>query len=151
MYWFALRAVGRGGAEETNTTLKLRIETDGAGVPLGLTPNAPIILRCEPRDAGKFLLTWDYSSIGEQIPPSVFNIYHNNGSGAVDYDTAIASVSGTSYKTGSYDDGTVVIFAVRSESSDSDEETNTATASATADATGPDAVGAPTIAAGVET
>ena len=150
-YCIALRAVGLGGAIEQNTDLATRIETDGDGVPLGLVPNPPMMLNAQPRAGGTVLLTWQYNPRGQQTPPYTYSIYHNNGSGAVSYVTAIGESRGRSFLTPAYADATTVIFGVRAASADGVEETNLTTVSCLTDAAGPPDIDTLSVTRGVET
>ena len=150
-YCFGFRAVGRGGAIEENVTLGQRIETDGEAVPLPVVPNPPIRLTAQPKADGVILLQWFYDARGEQVGAATFNVYHNDGAGAVDYGTAIGSTSGRAFLTNAYTHATEVTFGVRAESSAGNEETNTVTVSATADDQGPPVLIAPYVEEGVET
>lgn len=148
--WFGLRAVGRGGLEEQGVNNLCFIETDGSGVPKPLAPNPPIKLQALTRAGGKILLLWEYNSLNQQIAPSGFKIYHNNGSGAVDYNTPIATVTGRSFLTDAYPSGTLVTFGIRSYAASGGEESNVYTKDGLADSTGPDDVGPPTLELGIE-
>lgn len=150
-YQFALRAVGRGGVEETNQTVALLVRTDGDGVPGGAAPNPPVRLQAVAVSGGRIVLHWRHERAGEQAAPATWRIYHDNGTGTMDYGTPLASIRGRRYRTSAYADGTVVQFAVRAVSAGDVEEQNTNTVTATADDSGPPDMDAPTLAAGKET
>lgn len=150
-YAFAVRAVGRGGAEELNTRQVLLIRTDSEGEPIGLAPNPPIGVSALPQAGGKFLLRWRVSTIGEQTKAAAWNVYHDAGSGTIDYDTPIGSATSHKFLTAAYTDALTVRFAVRAASRAGVEELNTHWVEATADAGGPLDMAAPVLAAGRET
>lgn len=149
-YVFAVRAVGRGGAEEQNTDLVHTLTTDADGAPLGPAPNPPINVTAAPQAGGKILLAWQTSPRGEAARAASFHIYHDDGSGTVDFSEPLASTVRRSYLTDAYADGTTVKFVVRAVSADDVEEANTNTVSATADAAGPPDMAAPDVEYGTE-
>ena len=149
--YFSLRAAGLGGVEEAADSEVVRIETDALGVPIARVPNPAQRFIAIPKIGGKILLTWSYESAGQQIPPSYFNIYHDNGTGTVSYVAAIGTSTGRSYLTGAYADGTDLIFSIRSASVADDENTTEVITTVEADAAGPPDLGAPTVTYGDET
>jgi len=151
VYRLWVRAIGKGGAEESYPTDTIRIEADGGGDPLDEVPNSPIRLSVSPRPDGKMLLTWSYDDRGEQTAVGQYKVYHDNGTGTMDWATPIGATKARAFLTGAYANGTTVAFGVRAESADGAQETNTTTASGVADATGPADIDAPTVAEGKET
>lgn len=151
-YKFGLRAISPGGVEEGNTNLVQTIITDGDGVPILPTPNAPTQLMVFPRAGGKFAVSWRYRSEGQQVQPAAYAVYHDNGTGTMDYVTPLAVVTSLGYfTTVAYAHGTAVKFGVRARSAAGSEERNTTVRTATADAEGPAALEAPTVMPGSET
>lgn len=151
VYWFGLRAVNPGGAEESNTSQVLRVETDGDGAPLPLVPNPPSKLRASPKAGGKCLVLWNYEHAGEQITPDHWHVYHDDGTGTMDWGNTVGTAYGMSFLSEAYGSGTTVKFGVRSVSGAGAEEPNTTTTTCVADAEGPSDVGLPTLAFGSET
>lgn len=151
VYYFALRAIGLGGAEEENTISVQRIETGFGGEPLPAIPNAPYQLSAHPRAGGKIYLRWEYEQTGQQTAPAAYLVYHDNGTGTVSYEATLGETAMNEYLTGAYAHGTTVKFVVRATSSIGDYEANTTEVSAVADDTGPDDAAAPTVVAGAET
>jgi len=137
VYWFWMHAVSPGGAEENKPAMMVRIETDGDGLPLPLAPNAPIRLAVTTLAAGYLRLNWRHNRGGEQTPAASWNVYHDNGTGTVDYDNVLANTSSMIYKAGPYSHDTSVKFVVRAVSRDDVEETNTTIATGVADNEGP--------------
>lgn len=150
-YVFALRAVGPGGAEEKNTTLVVSLSTDAAGVPMGAAPNPPISLQAAVKPGGRAYLQWGQSPAGEQPRAARWNVYHDAGTGTVNYAAPLATVTSPRHLTATYTDGLVVRFAVRAVSREGVEEKNTRSVVVTIDAAGPPDLAAPSIVDGVET
>jgi hypothetical protein len=150
-YWFECAAIGGGGVETAAAATatdpqRVRVRTDGTGAVPSPVPGAPRGLRVDPRAGGVLRVQWTHAVTGHDAQAALFNVYHNNGTGAIDYDTPLATVTARAamaglgiyeYVTAAYVDGTTVQFGVRAESAAGDEELNTVTAAGTADATGP--------------
>ena len=141
-YWYLIRAVGAGGVEESNTKRIVEATFDAEGDYIEPAPNSPFALSVEPAAGGYLTLRWLYDAAGQAAAPSQFNVYHNNGSGEVDYDTPVTNVSytGSSRYTatvGPYADDALVRLAVRAAASGGAEETNTDYVEGLADATAP--------------
>jgi hypothetical protein len=92
---------------------------------------------------GRLSLRWTYTREGEQVEPQSFRLYHDGGSGSVDYDTVIATVP---YRRGRFHyrfesapfaDGTRVRWAVRAVSATGAEDLDTVVVSGWADASAP--------------
>jgi len=132
VYFYGLRAIGGGGVECADVGSVQRVEFDAAGALIGPRPNAPTNLQVRPVAGGKFALRWTYSPCGEQTAPAEFRIYHDGGTGAVQYDAPVGVVgyrSGRfaySYVSDAFADQTKVQWVVRAASSEGVEEDNTA-------------------------
>jgi hypothetical protein len=72
------------------------------------------------------------------VAPPQFRVYTDSGSGTIDYDTVLAAVPFRmmrreyAYESGTFDDGTLVRWAVRAVNSNGQEERNTVCVSARA-------------------
>ncbi len=143
---YGVRAIGGGGVEEQTTHNCVRARFDGAGDLRDAVPNAPFALAAVPGSGGTLAVEWLYSAAGQEVAPSVFRVYHDNGTGTMDWVTPIGSVSyvagvqAFSFATGAYSHGTRVQVGVRAESAAGDEETSTRTVTTTAIATPPAAL-----------
>jgi len=142
---FGVRAVNAYGEEKNFAVKKLSLDATGADVTA--KPNHPTEFSVAPLAAGEFRLEWAYNTTGQGATPTHFNIYHDAGTGTVDYATVIDTVTLTSgvethyrYDTsgGAFTDGETYRFAVRAATAaDAVEDGNILTVSATADATAP--------------
>ena len=138
--YFVVRAF-RTDADESRNSNIVKAVVDSGGSIKGNLPNAPHGLSAVCLAGAKVLLSWVYSTHQQEAAPTVFNVYHNAGSGAVDYATIVATMS---YEAGRYQyekeltlvDATTYLIGVRA-STASDEEENTETVQATADGTAP--------------
>jgi len=120
----------------------VRIGADGE--MLGDVPNPPEALTIEQLTGGKFRLQWRYISNGEEIAPTGFNIYVDEGDG-FDFDSPLDTVSYNrqiefEWISDSFADGLLCRFCVRSYCENEGESQNTNFVSARANLTGPDAI-----------
>lgn len=142
-YYYGLRAIGGGGAEECNTAVFSRVEFDDEGTWVGPAANRVGNLWVAPIAGGKFLVRWTYDKQGEAARPSEFRLYTDGGSGSVNYVTPVGTaayregVADYAMESGSFAHGARVRFGVRSATAGGIEERNEATAMGTAISTGP--------------
>lgn len=137
-YTYALSAIGGGGIENMNNRSITEAAFDEHGLWRGTMPNAPADLAVESRTGGRFRIAWSYSRQGQQAQADRFRLYHNSGSGAVDYDTIVAEIpckrSGLYYEylSAAFEHGHTVTWCVRAVSTDNVEEGNRTTITGTA-------------------
>lgn len=91
-YMYHLTAINGGGVENSEEPASAQVRTDSEGHFIGPRPNAPMELRVKPAADGRFRLEWRYVSAEEQVTPQGFRLYHDDGTGIVDYGTVIATV-----------------------------------------------------------
>jgi hypothetical protein len=143
VYYYAIRAVSPGGVEQEDRDQIACLSFDSTGKAIIPSLNAPCDLHVESLDAGRFKLNWYYGAAEVDQSPREFRVYSNSSAGVVDYNTPVASVPFKfwqrhyEYLTPSFDQGTVVTWAVRAVNSADQEERNTATVFATAETAGP--------------
>lgn len=142
-YLYRLTAISGGGVEDLDDQALAVVAFDAAGNWVGARPNAPGDLQMAPLSRGRFRLRWTYSEDGEQAAPARFNIYHDGGTGTVDYQNVVARVD---YRPGrfhyeylsmAFAHGTRVRWGVRAESSAGAEEMNEQVVWGWAEALGP--------------
>jgi hypothetical protein len=103
---------------------------DHAGNWPGRRSNAPSDLRVSSLSGGQFLLDWVYLGKHEQTKPQEFRVYHDHGSGTVDYATPVATVVYQrgrihySYISQSFSHDVTIRWSVRTVSGDGFEECN---------------------------
>ncbi len=142
-YFYRVNAIGPGGVEELGIDTVVRVEFDAAGALVAPRPNPPTNLRLDLEAGGVFRLGWTYSEAGQEIAPSSFRVYHDNGTGTVDYGTVIATVSFVArkfhyaYVSAGFADGVKRAWSVRSVSAAGTDDGNTDAVVGTADALGP--------------
>jgi hypothetical protein len=142
-YVYRLTAVCGGGVENAMDETTAEVRFDAAGEWSGPVPNSPSDLRVTPTAHGTFLVQWAYSIEGQQTSPSEFRVYHDAGTGSVDFETVVASVSYRagryhySYTSDPFDHGTRVKWAVRAAAASGTEDENSHVVFGWADAAAP--------------
>ena len=144
-HYFRCLPIGSGGVEavDVDQIVEVTIDDGGATSPV---PPPPRDLAVSAIAGGAFRVTWLYSPSVHFADVDEFRIYSDGGSGTMDYDTPVGTVSASALRRGAgayafdsdgFDHGTLVTFGVRSATADGDEEANGVTASERADAVGP--------------
>jgi len=142
-YVYRLTPVGGGGVENLTDEVLAMTGFDAAGNWVGARPNAPADLRAAPAAGGRFVLRWTYSSQGQQAEPAAFRIYNDGGSGSVDYETVVGTVSYQgerfhyTYTSEPFANDAPVLWAVRAVSAAGAEEDNEHVVFGRADALAP--------------
>jgi hypothetical protein len=143
-YAYEIRSVGGGGVESASAGT-VPVTTDGAGVPVGARPNRAAHLRVRPSVGGSFHLRWTYDARGQVGIVSLFAVYNDGGTGAVDWNTPFGlvpyRVGKTDYSltTSAFAQGTRRVWGVRAVTSGGVHDGNTDAVFGWADAVSPDA------------
>jgi hypothetical protein len=144
---FFLVKASRTGAGESVSSNVVVAEVGPGGSLVSPQPNSPSELSAECLAGGDVRLCWIYDPSEQEAPPSVFNVFHDNGFGIVDYVTVRATKAYSagrveySVDVSGLSDGTRYVFGVRARTSGGVEEKNAATVGEVSDATGPSAFG----------
>lgn len=148
-YRFGVRA-DNGSYEEKNLEY-VEFELDGSTNEIN-RPNSPFALEVTPAAGGTFTVTGRYDPrravVKGRTPPAVsaVRIYHDNGTGTMDWITQLGTATLTlgangiyyfRYTTAAYGHGTTVTFGARAVTSGGTTDSNLLTDSAVADATAP--------------
>ena len=142
-YTYRLTAMSGGGVENVTDARSATLVFDGSAAWSGALPNPVSDLRARPSANGTFVARWTYNREAEQSEPATFRVYHDSGTGTIDYGSPVATVAYVRgqfhyrYASGSFADGTRVKWAVRARSSAGVEEANDVVALGVADATAP--------------
>jgi len=129
-YVYRITPINGGGAENMTDEVVCEVGFDSQDSWIGLRPNAPCDLRVTALCAGRFRLEWMYLREGEQAEPMEFHVYHNGGSGQVDFSQVVGIVPYRrgrlhyDYTSDSFEHDTRVRWAVRAVSAAGTEETN---------------------------
>ncbi len=142
-YTYRLVAVSGGGCEDLIDEVTTQAAFDGAGEWLGARPHAPADLQVTPLSGGRFRLGWTYTPEGEQAAPASFRVYHDAGTGSMNFSQVVGTVD---YRRGrlhyaftseSFAEGTRVGFVVRAISAAGAQEPNERVVRGLADAAAP--------------
>lgn len=142
-YHYTLRAVGGGGVESAAAVPARLAEFDSSRTLREPRPSSPSGLSVTPAAGGRFLLRWMYDPRGEDAAPENFRIYHDNGTGTVDYGTFVKKIT---YRPGrvhyewlstAFSHGDRRLWAVRAVSEPQVNDGGTAQVFAFADAAAP--------------
>ena len=129
-HYAAARAFGNGFVGEFSVPVSVHFDDAGDIIAAGL-PNWPKDVNAAPVAAGEYLIRWTYQPESEGCSPADFAVYAGVSAAAIDYDTAIGTVTYNShlyqfeYTTSEgYSDGDPHCFAVRARDSDGNCELN---------------------------
>jgi hypothetical protein len=129
---YELRAIGGGGLENVEEDAPSAcVAFDEAGMWTGAIPAGPADLQVEPLAGGRFLLRWTHAELRGTAVPTAFRVYHNGGSGNVDYETVVAEIpfkrgrTYFSYESDAFADGARVRWSVRAVAAGGADDGNT--------------------------
>lgn len=120
-HWFGLRSTDAEGVESLTVDAEVPLELDAGGDRVAARPASVESLEARGAGGGQVLLRWLALAEMGDVPPEVFRIYSNGGSGDVDFANALGDVTATAarrqwqWTTAAQADGATVIFAVRAE------------------------------------
>lgn len=138
-YMYRLSAINGGGCASESPAVAI-VGFDVSGAWVGNKPNAPADLRVTALAGGRFRLAWTSNDNDQPVAPAHFHVYHDGGSGVIDYGTiagVVAYVPGRfhfHYDSDAFAHGTRVRWAVRAVNADGLEDHNTHWALAVANA-----------------
>ncbi len=119
VYAYAVKSIGGGGVESAASWPAAVAEFDVYGSLLGVRSNGPTDLSVQPASGGAFMLRWVYASRYEEAEPASFQVFHDSGTGTVDYTTVVGQVGYVrgrahfSYGSSGFSHGVRVIWGVR--------------------------------------
>jgi hypothetical protein len=129
-YTYRLTSVGGGGVDNLADEVTADVGFDNAGDWCGNWPNPPADLSVWSRAGGRMELRWTYTREDEQAEPATFNVYHDSGTGVIDFDTVVGSVAyhrgqfHYRYESEAFPEGARIRWAVRAVSSVGTKEPN---------------------------
>ncbi len=142
-YHYAVKSVNGGGTESVPCGRVWPARFDESNDPIGDPPNSPLNLQAGAVSGGRFRLQWTYSPRDQYAAPEMFAIFHDNGTGTVDYEI-VRGVAGYEagrfhfeYLSDAFAHNARRIWAVRAVSGMSVADDNTTTVAAVADAEAP--------------
>jgi len=142
-YCYAVKAVGGGGVESEASHPVNEAAFDAGGALKGVKPNSPSGLRVRSIDGGRFELRWTYPRRHAEGVPATFDVFHDAGTGVVDYQTVVGQVVSRrgrlfyEYTSGAFTHGTRLLWSVRAVTSDGADDGNASAVLGYADASAP--------------
>lgn len=129
-YFYVLRRINGCGHEEYTLAAAVKVSIGYSGELVDLQPNCVFEARAEQLGGSKVRIVWYYCPIEQQSPPAYFNVYYDAGTGQIDYDNPIATISYTGRMFYSYTsdvlDAGKYLFAIRTEDAFGMENTSLA-------------------------
>ncbi|MDH4237937.1 MAG: hypothetical protein OEW48_00080 [Phycisphaerae bacterium] len=121
IYFYVIRRANNFGREERTLAAAVKVSIDASGDLAQPQPNSVFETGAEQVDGSKVQLVWYYCPIEQQSPPVCFNVYYDAGTGQIDYEDPIATISYVGrmfyiYKSGPLNTGKY-LFAIRVEDS----------------------------------
>ncbi|MHC4740734.1 MAG: hypothetical protein ACYS8Z_02415, partial [Planctomycetota bacterium] len=141
---YCVRRFNRAGDREDTLGAAVKASFDESGELVEARPNDIFGSKAEVVEGDRVMLNWFYSALEEKSHPSCFNIYHDNGSGQMDYVSPAATIA---YEGQRYYGCTIGplasglhLFAIRAKDAKGDENDSLAILRVQIQGTAPEAV-----------
>ena len=119
IYFYVVSRANNCGCEEQTLAAAVKVSIDASGELAEPQPNSIFEVRAEQVEGNKIQLVWYYCPIEQQSPPACFKVYYDAGTGQIDYENPIATLSYAGRRFYSYKsevlDGDKYLFAIRAE------------------------------------
>ncbi|RKY24109.1 MAG: hypothetical protein DRP62_04480 [Planctomycetota bacterium] len=144
IYFYAIRRANRCGRQEHSLSAAVKVSIDADGNLSQSQPNSIFEVKAKQIDGDKIELLWYYCPLEQKSSPVRFNIYYDNGSGQIDYESPVAVIEYAGrlfyrYQSEPLNEGTY-LFAVRAEDAAGIENHCLAQLKIQLDMTDPDAI-----------
>ena len=144
-YYYAVRCASNSGKEEKGTLAAARLRLDVDGKVRPVRPNCVSGLCAQAVGDGRIRLGWWYWPIVQQIAPSYFVVYGDDGSGVIDYENVLGQVDCAgirfySYTSSASDNNKTYRFSVRAVGSNGSDDGNRLFVEAVVDLSAPDGI-----------
>ena len=144
IYFYVVSRANNCGYEEQTLAAAVKVSIDAGGELAEPQPNSIFEVRAEQVEGNKIQLVWYYCPIEQQSPPACFKVYYDDGTGQIDYENPISTLSYTGRRFYSYKsdvlDGDKYLFAIRAEDAAGMENTSLARIEIQLDTTSPDTI-----------
>jgi hypothetical protein len=119
IYFYVIRRVNHCGYEEQTLAAAVKVSIDASGEMSLPQPNNIFEAKSVQVNGSEVKIVWYYCPIEQQSPPASFNVYYDAGTGQIDYENPIATISYVgrmfySYKSDMLETGKY-LFAIRAE------------------------------------
>ncbi|UCC22977.1 MAG: hypothetical protein JSW23_02600 [Planctomycetota bacterium] len=92
-YFYVIRRANSCGAQEYTLAASVKLSIDANGDMAKPRPNSIFAARAKQIAGNKAQLLWFYCPIAQESRPRCFKLYYDSGTGQIDYENTIASIS----------------------------------------------------------
>lgn len=143
-YFYVIRRANSCGSQEYTLGASVRLSIDANGDMARPKPNSIFAARAEQVAGNRVQLLYFYCPIEQESQPMHFKLYFDNGTGQIDYENAIASISYAgrlfySYISDVFGEGTY-LFAIKVEDAVGTEDGSSGRIKFQLDTKSPDAI-----------
>jgi hypothetical protein len=92
-YFYVIRRANNCGTQEYTLAASVKLSIDANGDMAKPRPNSILAARTKQIAGNKVQLLWFYCPIAQESRPMHFKLYFDNGTGQIDYENAIGSIS----------------------------------------------------------
>lgn len=125
IHFYVLRRFNRCGDQELTLAAAAKVSLDANGELADAQPNRIFASRIERANTNKIRLVWFYCSLEQYSPPVRFNVYSDNRTGEIDFETPIAVINYRGPKFYSYNSDTLepgrYFFAIKTQDANGTE------------------------------
>lgn len=144
VYFYVVRRANICGCQEHTLSAAVKVVIGADGNLVQPQPNEVFDAKAEQVDGGKVHLVWYYCPLEQKAEPICFNVYYDGGTGRIDYQNPIATVSYIGRAFYSYQSDTLdaggYLFAIRAEGANGMENSSLAQLIVQLDTTSPTAI-----------
>jgi hypothetical protein len=141
--FYVVRRINKCGDQERTLSAAVRVSIDAGGDLAKPQPNRILEANAELVEGDRIELVWFYFPLDQESPPVCFNIYCDGGTGQIDYENAVATVSYAGRKYYSYETAPLnpgaYLFCVKAKDAAGTEGFSSVWVGVQFDALGPDA------------
>lgn len=143
-YFYVVRRFNNCGYQEKTLAAAAKVSIGADGELQNPQPNKVFTSRVEQAGCNGIRLIWFYCPLEQKSPPVRFNVYYDNRTGHIEYETPLTSISYLGRKFYTYNTCTLTagryLFAIRAEDANGKESSSSAQLSVQLNATSPDPV-----------
>jgi hypothetical protein len=143
-YFYVVRRFNNCGYQERTLAAAVKVVIDAEGNLTEPTPNSVFAWRATQVNGDKVRLLWYYCGLEQRSEPVCFRVYHDAGTGQIDYEDPVGTVSYEGRKFYSYESGALGAgryrFAIRAEDDAGMQNNSLAQIGIELSSTSPDAV-----------
>jgi len=129
-HFYVIRRANNCGDMEHTLAAAVKVSIDADGDLAQPRPNSIFEARTEQSADSKVKLLWYYCPLDQNSEPACFKVYYDNGTGQIDYENPIATISYTGRKFYSYQsnslEGDKYLFAIRAKDANGIEDSSLA-------------------------